>query len=284
VSLTEQAQSTSTVSGSGNQQVHIDSTGAGTVQVIYSYAPAPPSVPPAAPPPVSPPCNSPPPVAPPAAPPPATCTTPTGPASLNGIVYLDAGHLNHYVQGATGLQGTTVSLHGTSVTGQTVDLTTTTGTDGTYQFTNLQAGLYTLTDQLTPAQQAQYQPGAETLGSLGGAIVGNQMIVALPQGANGMCYDFGVDPPLSPPPVAPPAAPPPVSPPPVAPPAAPPPVSPPPLAPPPVAPPAAPPPVSPPPVSPPPVSPPSLSLPSDPGFPGGLSKRSLLGDGWQSLG
>ncbi|HEY7156746.1 MAG TPA: choice-of-anchor E domain-containing protein [Gemmataceae bacterium] len=279
VSLTEQAQSTSTVSGSGNQQTHIDSTGGGTVQVIYSYTPAaPPVAPPAAPPPLSPPCNSPPPVAPPAAPPSVTpptntCTPPSGPGSLAGLVYVDAGHLNHYVQGAAGLQGVTVNLHGATVAGQTVNLTTTTGADGSYNFTNLQAGLYSLTDQLTPQQQAQYQPGAETLGSLGGAIVGNEMIVALPQGAEGMCYDFGADPPLSPPPpAAPPTAPPPVAPP---------------LATP-VTQPLAPPPVSPPPVSPPPSDPgiPSiLSIPSIPFLPPvGITKRSLLGNGWQSLG
>jgi hypothetical protein len=267
VSLTGGAQSTSTVSGSGNQQVHIDSTGGGTVQVIYSYTPAaPPVAPPAAPPPVSPPCNSPPPVAPPAAPPPITCTTPTGPGSLAGLVYVDAGHLNHYVQGAAGLQGVTVNLHGTTVAGQSVNKTTTTGADGSYNFTNLQAGLYSLTDQLTPQQQTQYQPGAETLGSLGGAIVGNEMIVALPQGAEGMCYDFGTDP-QSPPP----ASPPPLAPPPLAPPLATP-----------VTPPLATPPVSPPPVSPPPSDPGIPSIPFIPQV--GLSKRSLLGNGWQSLG
>jgi hypothetical protein len=252
VSLTGGAQSTSTVSGSGNQQVHIDSTGGGTVQVIYSYTPAPPAAPP--------------PVAPPAAPPPVTpttntCTPPSGPGSLAGIVYVDAGHLNHYVQGAAGLQGVTVNLHGTTVAGQSVNRTTTTAADGTYNFTNLQAGLYSLTDQLTPAQQAQYSSGAETLGSLGGALVGNEMIVALPQGSEGMCYDFGADP----------QSPPPASPPPLAPPLATP-----------VSPPLAPPPVSPPPVSPPPSAPGNPSIPMIP--PVGLSKRSLLGDGWQSLG
>jgi hypothetical protein len=305
VSLTELAQSTSTVSGSGNEQVHINSEGSGTVQVIYSYTPAPPAVPPAVPPASPPPCDNSPPAVPPAAPPPvsppATCTTPTGPGSLTGIVYVDAGKLNQFAQGDPGVPGVTVNIHGTTVTGQSVNLTTTTGQDGTYSFTNLQAGLYALTDQLTTAQQAQFQSGAETLGSLGGAIVGNEMIVAIPQGGNGMCYDFGVDPPpvsppLAPPPVSPPLSPPPVSPPlsppPIAPPPAPPasppplsppPVSPPPLSPPPVSPPPAPPPSPPPapPPSPPPAPPPSLP-PFDPSV--GLSKRSLLGDGWQSLG
>jgi hypothetical protein len=314
VSLTESAQSTSTVSGSGNEQVHINSKGSGTVQVIYSYTPAPPAAPPSVTPTSPPPCENSPPTVPPAAPPPVspptTCTPPSGPGSLTGIVYVDAGQLNHYVQGDTGLAGVTVNLHGTTAAGQSVNLMTTTGQNGTYSFTNLQAGLYTLTDQLTAAQQAQYQPGAETLGSLGGAIVGNEMIVALPQGGDGMCYDFGVvspppAPPLSPPPVSPPLSPPPLSPPPVSPPLAPPPVSPPPapppspppVSPPPNPPPLSPPPLSPPPLSPPPVSPPPAPPPSPPPSPpaspppipfvwdpsAGLSKRSLLGGSWQSL-
>lgn len=268
VSLTELAQSTSTVSGSGNEQVHINSQGSGSVQVVYSYTPA---ATPSTPPPVSPPSgcdnppsttpSTPPPVSPPTVSPPTTCTPPSGPASLGGIVYVDARNLNHYVQGDPGVPGVTVNLNGTTVTGQAVSLTTTTGSNGIYNFTNLQPGIYSLSDQ----QPAQYTRGAETLGSLGGAVIGDHMVVAIPQGADGMCYDFGEDPPLPPPapPPAPPGNPPPN--------------------------------VNPVPTSPPVVTPPSdpssngnPTPPSDPSLPFfpavDLSKRSLLGDGWQSLG
>src|SRR6185437_14036805 len=195
VSLTETAQSSSMLSGSGNEQAHLCAEGSGNVKVIYSYTPAPPapsSPPPVSapprdiPPPHSPPPTSPPPVVtpppsnPPPASPPTTCTPPSGPGSLTGIVYVDAGHSGHYVQADTGVPNVQVNLNGTTLTGQTVSLTTTTAANGSYSFTNLQPGIYSLTDQ----QPSQYLPGTETLGSLGGAIVGNQMIVAMPQGGD----------------------------------------------------------------------------------------------------
>jgi hypothetical protein len=280
VSLTESAQSSSTMAGSGNEDTQVCSEGSGTVQVIYSYTPnvapqsPPPVSPPASPPPAPPPCMSPPPVSPPASPPPGpqspppvspppgTCTTPTGPASIGGIVYVDPGHQGHYVTTDTGVGGVTVNLTGVTVTGQSVNLTTTTASDGTYSFTNLQAGIYTLSD----VQPASYTAGSLNLGSLGGVVQNNEMILALPQGGFGMCYDFGEVPPPSPP--APPPSPPPTnngggvpqSPPPVGPPTSPP--------------------------TSPPASPPSGPT-SDPPpftFPIAISKRSLLGDGWQSLG
>lgn len=282
VSLTEAAQSSSTMAGSGNEDTQVCSEGSGTVQVIYSYTPnvapqsPPPVSPPASPPPAPPPCMSPPPVSPPASPPPGpqspppvspppvsppaspppgTCTTPTGPASIGGIVYVDAGHQGHYVTTDTGVGGVTVNLTGVTITGQSVNLTTTTGSNGTYSFTNLQPGIYTLSD----VQPTNYTAGALNLGSLGGVVQNNDMILALPQGGFGMCYDFGEVPPPSPPPAPPPSPPPtnnggglPQSPPPVSPPASPPPG---------------------------PTSDPSLFP-----IPVAISKRSLLGDGWQSLG
>ena len=50
VNLTESAQASSTVSGSGNQVSSLTSNGSGNVQVIYSYTPATPNVPPTPPP------------------------------------------------------------------------------------------------------------------------------------------------------------------------------------------------------------------------------------------
>lgn len=252
VTLTELAQSTSTVSGSGNEQVHIATQGSGSVQVSYLYTPAPP---PASPPPVAPPA-SPPPVSPPPVSPPSTCVTPTGPGSIGGIVYVDAGKLDHYITTDAPVGGVTVNLTGTTLAGLAVNLTTTTGPNGAFNFTNLDPGTYTLSD----VQPAGYTRGAETLGSLGGLIVGDQMIIALPQGGDGMCYDFGEIPP--PPPPAPPPPPPPNNPPPNGTPIS-------------------------TPVGPP-ITP-ATPVPFDPGLPvffppPGLSKRSLLGDGWQSLG
>jgi hypothetical protein len=331
VTLTELAQASSTVTGSGNEQVHICSEAGGTAEVIYTFTPTPPAPPPLAPPPCMnpppappplapppvspPPCQSPPPQAPPPAPPPLApppvspppcmspppqtpppapppvpqspppvspppCETPSGPASLGGIVYVDANFLGHWVSTDAAPAPMAVHLTGVTLTQQTVSQTVMTDANGHYSFTNLQPGTYTLTDQPIPSQ---YLAGAETLGSLGGVIQGNQMIVAVPQGADGMCYDFGLVTPPAPPPLAPPPAPPPCMSPPPAPPPAPPPLAPPPVSPPPAPPPLAPPPVSPPPApppSPPPSPPPPPPLPFDP-IP---SKRSLIGNGWLSLG
>ncbi|HEY7326337.1 MAG TPA: choice-of-anchor E domain-containing protein [Gemmataceae bacterium] len=273
VSLTESAQSSSTVSGSGNEQVHILSVGSGTVTVIYDYTPAPPPapppVPPASPPPSPPPCMAPPPCqapppaptpVPPASPPPCQapppaptpvppaspppCTTPTGPATIGGIVYLAPNATTAFVQGDPGVPNVTVTLTGLTLTQQQVSLTTTTDANGDFSFTGLQAGIYALTDQPIPSG---YQAGVETAGNYGGVVSNNEIVLALPQGGNAMCYDFGLWVPPSP--NVNPLPPPPPSPPP------------------------------PPPPPPPIVSPP----PSDPGPPV-LTKRSLIGDGWQSLG
>jgi hypothetical protein len=209
VALTESAQSTSTVSGSGNEQVHICSEGSGTVTVIYNYTPAPPPAPPPVPPaspPPPPPCMSPPP-------------PPTGPASINGLVYLAPTQTAPYAQGDPGAPSVTVSLTGITLTQQQVSETATTDPNGNYSFGNLQPGIYALTDQPVPSQ---YTAGAATPGSYGGVVSNGQMLLALPQGGDAVNYDFGLfvppspnvnplGPPLAPPPSPPPAPPPPPS-------------------------------------------------------------------------
>ena len=251
VSLTESAQSSSTVSGSGNEQVHISTEASGTVTVIYNYTPAPPPAPPASPPPSPPSCecncdcdcdcncenNWPP------SPPPA----PTGPAVISGIVYLAPNSTASYAQGDPGVSNVTVTLTGVTLTQQQVSETTTTDANGDYSFTNLQPGVYALTDQPIPSQ---YTAGATTLGSLGGVVSNGQMLLALPQGGDAANYDFGL---VLPSPNGTPSSPPPIQ---------------------------SPPPAAPPPAAPPPAAPPQIN--SDP--PPVLSKRALLGDGWQSLG
>lgn len=283
VALTETAQSSSTVSGSGNEQVHICSEGAGDVTVVYNYTPkpqSPPPAPPPSPPPSPPPCMSPPPASPPptsppsvppAAPPPAPppspppCLSPppaspppSGPAAISGIVYVDPNNSGKFVQGDPAASNVNVTLNGLTLTQQQVTQTIKTDANGNYEFTGLQAGIYSVTDLPVPSS---YTAGAATLGSLGGVVNNGSLLLALPQGGDGINYDFGL---LVAPNVTP-TSPPPVSPPPVSPPAAPPPSAPPPA---PVSPPAAPPPAASPDPAPTPV----------------LSKRSLIGDGWQSLG
>jgi hypothetical protein len=248
VSFTESAQSSSTVSGSGNEQVHISSAAAGGVTVIYHYTPTPPPAPPAAPPP------APPPVSPPASPPPCNDgTPPSGPASIEGIVYVDSGNSGQYQASDPAAKNVTVTLTGVTLTQQTVTQTATTAADGSYSFTGLLPGIYSLNDLPVPSQ---YSAGAATLGSYGGQVSNGQLLLALPQGGDAMNYDFGLVP------IPPPAAPPPATSPGAG--------------------------QSPPPAAPPPAAPPASPAPADPGGafnPAlGLSKRSLIGDGWQSLG
>jgi hypothetical protein len=270
VTLQQTAQSASTVTGSGNLLSQVGTTASGGVRVLYSYVanntgtPAPGSTP-------SGDCGCgttpPPSTTPPSTTPPASCTTPSASTgSLSGLVYVDANQSGHPVAGDAGVPGATVNLTGTAVTGQAVNLTATTGADGSYSFTGLQPGLY----KLSAAPVQGFQAGALNLGSLGGAIAGNQMVVAVAGGSVGSCYDFGeiMPTPPAPPPnivVTPPATPPPAAPPPVTPP--PPPAS------------------TPPPPSPPPAPAPSPMdilmqlLSQDPGPSPGVSKRSLISFG-----
>jgi hypothetical protein len=144
----------------------------------------------------------------------------------------------------------TVTLTGTTLRGQKIAESATTGTDGHYSFTNLDPGAYTLSDLPIPAS---YTAGAATLGNFGGVLANGELVLALPQGGNAHQYDFGL---LQAAPNVGPSSPPPVQ--------------------------------SPPPVAPTSGStspPPSTPTSTDPGNPPPtLSKRSLLGDGWQSLG
>ena len=61
----------------------------------------------------------------------------------------------------------TVTLTGVTLTGQQVSETTKTDSSGDYNFTNLLAGVYSLTDQPIPTQ---YTEGAATLGTYGGVV------------------------------------------------------------------------------------------------------------------
>ncbi|HEV3084349.1 MAG TPA: SdrD B-like domain-containing protein, partial [Gemmataceae bacterium] len=110
------------------------------------------------------------------------------PASLSGYVYSDANDNGLRDSGDQPIAGTTITLTGSNDLGTPVNLTTTTGADGSYQFTNLRPGTYTLTE----TQPAGYLQGVNNLGSLGGAA-GNDLfsgIIATPAAA-GSNYNFG---------------------------------------------------------------------------------------------
>ncbi|WP_165488587.1 MULTISPECIES: SdrD B-like domain-containing protein [Dyella] len=100
---------------------------------------------------------------------------------LGGAVYFDQNGNGVRDAGEPGIPGVTITLNGP------VSHTVTTQADGSYQFTGLVAGNYTVTE----TQPALYQDGGVTIGSAGGTkgtnSVGN---IALAAGINAHGYDF----------------------------------------------------------------------------------------------
>ncbi|MGO9601740.1 MAG: beta strand repeat-containing protein, partial [Isosphaeraceae bacterium] len=87
------------------------------------------------------------------------------PSSLSGFVYVDANDDGTKQAGESGIAGVTVSLTGTDDLNNAVSLTTTTLADGSYGFTNLRPGTYTITE----TQPAGYLEGKDTIGTPGGS-------------------------------------------------------------------------------------------------------------------
>lgn len=91
------------------------------------------------------------------------------------------------------ISGSVVDQDGGPIAGVTITLsgaataTTTTGTDGTYSFTGLAPGIYTITE----TQPAGYSDGPDSLGSTGGTL-GNDVIsdINLPGGVDSVDNDF----------------------------------------------------------------------------------------------
>jgi hypothetical protein len=83
---------------------------------------------------------------------------------LAGFVYLDSNHNGAKDPGEPGIFGAIVSLTGTDAAGHAVSRQTTTGPDGSYVFTGLLAGTYTLSETDPPGfihgQDSTDAPGA----------------------------------------------------------------------------------------------------------------------------
>jgi uncharacterized repeat protein (TIGR01451 family) len=119
-------------------------------------------------------------------------------SSLSGVVFDNSAEHDGTFHSLTdpGVNGATVTLTGTDVTGNAVNLTTTTATvagqPGVYSFANLQpsnASGYTITE----TQPSSYLEGKDQLGSLGGSAAVQDVFsgIVVGYGASGVHYNFG---------------------------------------------------------------------------------------------
>ncbi|MEI7685833.1 MAG: SdrD B-like domain-containing protein, partial [Planctomycetota bacterium] len=112
-----------------------------------------------------------------------------GTASIAGTIYRDDNN-DGIPQGTEPrIAGVTLTLTGTDVFGNAVNITTTSNGNGDYSFGLLVPGTYTVDE----TQPAGYSDGIDTPGSLGGNVTTNDRIagIALPLGGNGTGYNFG---------------------------------------------------------------------------------------------
>ena len=109
-------------------------------------------------------------------------------SSIAGSVYVDTNNNGTRDASENGISGVIVKLTGTDAKNAPVSLTATTASDGSYSFTGLLSGTYTVTE----SQPSQYSQGINAVGTAGGAISFDvTSAVALPAGNNSTGYLFG---------------------------------------------------------------------------------------------
>ena len=111
------------------------------------------------------------------------------PASLAGFVYVDANNDGIKEAGEAGIGNVTVTLTGTNDLGNSVNVPTTTLSDGSYSFSNLRPGTYTITE----SQPAAYEEGKDAIGTPGGNATVQDVFsnIVLAEGVNGVNNNFG---------------------------------------------------------------------------------------------
>lgn len=110
-------------------------------------------------------------------------------ASLAGTIYCDRDQSGSLTAGDVGIEGVQVTLTGTNDIGQPVNVQTLTLADGTYSFTGLRPGTYTISE-VSPAGTIE---GANTVGSANGVVLNEDAIGEIPlgSGVDGTGYNFG---------------------------------------------------------------------------------------------
>ncbi|MEO6808100.1 MAG: SdrD B-like domain-containing protein, partial [Isosphaeraceae bacterium] len=116
-------------------------------------------------------------------------TRASGTGSLSGFVYVDINNNGQVDYGEGGIKNVPLTLTGTDYLGNSVIMTTTTDGDGFYKFSGLQPGKYAIAE----TQPASYLDGMDTLGTLGGKNLSNDVLseIALNFAQNGENYNFG---------------------------------------------------------------------------------------------
>lgn len=110
------------------------------------------------------------------------------PSSLSGYVYLDLDNDGVKDENERPVIGVTITLTGTDEDGNDVELSQRTGLDGSYSFTDLVPGQYTITQ----VQPELLRDGQETAGSQGGDTATNDAIsVELAEDVQGTGNNFG---------------------------------------------------------------------------------------------
>ncbi|WP_425618742.1 Calx-beta domain-containing protein [Anatilimnocola sp. NA78] len=100
-----------------------------------------------------------------------TIQSDTKAGSLSGFAYVDSNRNGVRDAGEVGIPGVVISLAGTTTGGASVTLTAMTAADGSYSFTNLMGGKYSLTE----SQPASMFDGTDVVGTAGGTLTNDKI-------------------------------------------------------------------------------------------------------------
>lgn len=89
---------------------------------------------------------------------------------LSGFVYKDSDNDGRKDYGENGIQGVKILLTGTDILGRSVSRWVYTDCNGYYEFDDLYAGTYTISE----VDPSYYADGKDTLGTLGGTLLNDK--------------------------------------------------------------------------------------------------------------